>query len=40
MEAKYYADGEDAYAMKRSLVPLADTIKKEQEQRKRRSQLE
>ncbi len=37
VEAKYYADGEDAYAMKRSLTTLADTIKRETELRKRRA---
>ncbi|XP_064399882.1 N-alpha-acetyltransferase 10-like isoform X2 [Halichondria panicea] len=37
VEAKYYADGEDAYAMKRSLTTLADTVKRETELKKRRS---
>lgn len=37
VESKYYADGEDAYAMKRSLTALAEVVKKEDEARKRRS---
>lgn len=37
VEAKYYADGEDAYAMKRSLTSLAETLKKKEEARRRRS---
>ena len=36
IEAKYYADGEDAYAMKRSLTGLAEQIEKEKEAQKRR----
>ena len=36
IEAKYYADGEDAYAMKRSLTSLAEQIEKEKEAQKRR----
>jgi len=35
VEAKYYADGEDAYAMKRSLTGLAEQIEKEKEAQKR-----
>lgn len=35
VEAKYYADGEDAYAMKRSLTELAEQIEKEKEAQKR-----
>lgn len=27
MEPKYYADGEDAYAMKRDLTQMADEVK-------------
>lgn len=34
VEAKYYADGEDAYAMKRQLQTL-EAIKKEDEERAR-----
>ena len=32
MEAKYYADGEDAFAMKRHL-PTIEALKKEDEER-------
>ncbi|XP_068453587.1 N-alpha-acetyltransferase 10 isoform X2 [Clinocottus analis] len=28
IEPKYYADGEDAYAMKRDLIPMADELRK------------
>ena len=38
VESKYYADGEDAFAMKRDLVPIADALKAEEEQRKKRQQ--
>ena len=31
MEARYYADGEDAYAMKRDLSYVLDEIRKEKE---------
>ena len=31
VEARYYADGEDAYAMKRDLSYVEDLIKKEEE---------
>ena len=40
MESKYYADGEDAFAMKRDLVPIAEALKAEEEQRKKRNQKE
>lgn len=40
MESKYYADGEDAFAMKRDLVPISDALKAEEEQRKKRHQKE
>ena len=38
VESKYYADGEDAFAMKRDLVPIAEALKAEEEQRKKRQQ--
>lgn len=38
MESKYYADGEDAFAMKRDLIPIAEAMKKEEEERKKRQQ--
>lgn len=40
MESKYYADGEDAFAMKRDLVPVAEALKQEEEHRKKRQQKE
>jgi len=36
IEAKYYADGEDAFAMKRSLTSLAEQLEKEKEAQKKR----
>ena len=40
VEAKYYADGEDAFAMKRDLTPTAEALKTEVEQRRKRHQRE
>lgn len=40
VESKYYADGEDAFAMKRDLVPVAEALKQEEEHRKKRQQKE
>lgn len=37
VEARYYADGEDAFAMKRELTSLAEELKTEQEQLKKAS---
>lgn len=34
VEPKYYADGEDAYAMKRDLAQMADELRRQLEQRK------
>ena len=42
VEPRYYADGEDAYAMKRDLAYVEDLIKKEKEasvQRAREAEL-
>ena len=42
VEPRYYADGEDAYAMKRDLSYVEDLIKKEKEasiQRARQAEL-
>ncbi|XP_075345570.1 LOW QUALITY PROTEIN: N-alpha-acetyltransferase 10-like, partial [Mycteria americana] len=35
VEPKYYADGEDAYAMKRDLTQMADELRKQVEQKER-----
>uniref|UniRef100_A0A8C4SG36 N-terminal amino-acid N(alpha)-acetyltransferase NatA n=1 Tax=Erpetoichthys calabaricus TaxID=27687 RepID=A0A8C4SG36_ERPCA len=35
VEPKYYADGEDAYAMKRDLAQMADELRKHQDARER-----
>ncbi|KAM6307714.1 N-alpha-acetyltransferase 10 [Podargus strigoides] len=35
VEPKYYADGEDAYAMKRDLTQMADELRKQMEQKER-----
>ena len=40
IEAKYYADGEDAFAMKRDLGATAEALKTEEEQRRKRHQRE
>lgn len=37
VEPKYYADGEDAYAMKRDLSPMAEELRRQLEPRKGRS---
>ncbi|KAM6220936.1 N-alpha-acetyltransferase 11 [Rhynchocyon petersi] len=34
VEPKYYADGEDAYAMKRDLKPMAEELKRQQQLKK------
>lgn len=36
MEAKYYADGEDAFAMKRDLTGLAEKLEKEKQEMRQR----
>ncbi len=36
MEAKYYADGEDAFAMKRDLTGLAEQLEKERMEARQR----
>jgi len=38
VEARYYADGEDAYAMKRDLSYMKDEIRVEKETSARRAQ--
>ena len=37
MEAKYYADGEDAFAMRRNLGHIREKIKEEEEEEKRQA---
>ena len=39
IEAKYYADGEDAYAMRRDLTPIKDEIAEQRQQSKPASKL-
>lgn len=36
MESKYYADGEDAFAMKRDLSGLAELLEREAKSRKQK----
>ena len=36
VEAKYYADGEDAFAMKRELTTLAEQLEREAKARKQK----
>ena len=38
VEAKYYADGEDAFAMRRDLAEMAEKIEQEKQDRRLRAQ--